>query len=629
MWTRFFAAVALACSVLVVHANGAAAHAWAVDPADPGPSRPSQGLSLFDQLTADGVPFPFEALVRRIEREAGCRPATCVTSVLVPLGRSLQRMAAAPDFFAFPRVVSAATADGDGRVLLKDRLYLGYQERAGVIEVISYNEVAARFEFQLVRNYRARERPETVYASRAVCTACHQNHGPIFSRQQWDETNANPAIAAKLALDRDPQGKQRYGVAIGRGVGVPNSIDDSTDRANLFAVAHRIWRDACDGVCRSQALQAALQYRLSHEHGFDVTPALAPSFVTRWPHGLAVPNPDLPNRDPLLGLGAAARVDVDASFEALNPRAPIEVWSGSDPLLVSRFIAALATLIADADVRDLNAAMVRRSGGAARRTYRAQCTADGARHHCTGEVGISGTRAAIDRLSIGGKSLTRLQLRNGRVSRDGTTVRTAGGDAIESIELPAAGKSGIATVKVVADFAAVRVALDNQDWSDASLSRSRVRSALGLAPMAACCGSRKLAVAPSDVVAASSVPPAATAFVAPCAACHRTAERSPPNFLAGDAQRISDNLAQCAPRMFVRLSMWQVPLAARAKVPMPPPRASHAGTPLIQSAPDSVIVSLQAKVAEWLRAESGQPPDLDTMLARGYENLRPCLQPAR
>ena len=81
--------------------------------------------------------------------------------------------------------------------------------------------------------------------------------------------------------------------------------------------------------------------------------------------------------------------------------------------------------------------------------------------------------------------------------------------------------------------------------------------------------------------------------------------------------------------MFVRLSMWQVPLAARAKVPMPPPRASHAGTPSIQSAPDSVIVSLQAKVAEWLRAESGQPPDLDTMLARGYENLRPCLQPAR
>ena len=37
----------------------------------------------------------------------------------------------------------------------RDRLYLGYQENANLIEVISYNEAAARFEFQLVRDYRA------------------------------------------------------------------------------------------------------------------------------------------------------------------------------------------------------------------------------------------------------------------------------------------------------------------------------------------------------------------------------------------------------------------------------------------------------------------------------------------
>ena len=58
-------------------------------------------------------------------------------------------------FFSFPRVVAAMTADGGGQLLAKDRVYLGYQERAGVIEVISYNEAAARFEFQLVRNYRS------------------------------------------------------------------------------------------------------------------------------------------------------------------------------------------------------------------------------------------------------------------------------------------------------------------------------------------------------------------------------------------------------------------------------------------------------------------------------------------
>jgi hypothetical protein len=37
------------------------------------------------------------------------------------------------------------------------------------------------------------------------------------------------------------------------------------------------------------------------------------------------------------------------------------------------------------------------------------------------------------------------------------------------------------------------------------------------------------------------------------------------------------------------------------------------------------VSALQGTVAEWLRAESGQAPDLGAMLARGYENLRPCL----
>ena len=72
-------------------------------------------------------------------------------------------MAAAPDFFAHPRVVTAAVADGDGE-LLRDRLYLGFQRQAGVIEVISYNETLGRFEFQIVRNYVKDGAPQAVYA---------------------------------------------------------------------------------------------------------------------------------------------------------------------------------------------------------------------------------------------------------------------------------------------------------------------------------------------------------------------------------------------------------------------------------------------------------------------------------
>jgi hypothetical protein len=60
---------------------------------------------------------------------------------------------------------------------------------------------------------------------------------------------------------------------------------------------------------------------------------------------------------------------------------------------------------------------------------------------------------------------------------------------------------------------------------------------------------------------------------------------------------------------------------------MPPPRASRDGSPWIQTEPDPAIAALQGAIAGWLRAETGRIPDAAEMLARGYENLRPCLPP--
>ncbi|MFL6290379.1 MAG: hypothetical protein ACJ759_05745, partial [Thermoanaerobaculia bacterium] len=166
---------------------------WAVDPQEPGASLPPAGRSLFDHLFArEGVPFPFAELLARIEQRSPLK------KVLIPLGRSLQRNAADPEFFRYPRAVVAVDTDG----VLKDRLYLGYHEKAAVLEVISYNESAGRFEFQLVLDYRPGGAARLVYANRAVCTACHQGGGPLFSRQVWDETNANPEIARLLAAEK-------------------------------------------------------------------------------------------------------------------------------------------------------------------------------------------------------------------------------------------------------------------------------------------------------------------------------------------------------------------------------------------------------------------------------------------
>src|SRR5919106_568222 len=159
----------------------------AVDPEEPGPSLPPAGRSLFDFLTMQEeggrtvqvVPFPFTALLERIEAEiGGAEPS--LKKVLIPLGRSLQRNAANPDFFAFPRAVVAVDGPppltpGASGMLLQDRLYIGYQERAATLEVISYNEAAGRFEFQLVRDYREGGQAEVLYADRPTCVACHQN----------------------------------------------------------------------------------------------------------------------------------------------------------------------------------------------------------------------------------------------------------------------------------------------------------------------------------------------------------------------------------------------------------------------------------------------------------------------
>ncbi len=497
---------AAAAAPLAALAQNRPAPVWAVDPARAGRDLPPAGRSLFDYVVTrevDGqpvhdVPFPFERLVKRIEARAGCRQP-CAKQVLIPLGRSLQRTAASPAFFEFPRVVAAIDADpgAPGAPLLKDRIYLGYQEKSDLVEVISYNEAAGRFEFQVVRDYRAGGAREVVYARRAMCAACHQNLAPIFSRQVWDETNANPRIAALLSRpsvkggreaersaaarggsrppdkgDRDgaqraPERGGYQAVPIHRGVDEPAAIDAATDRANLLGVWQLLWRTGCgDGAagarCRAAVLVAALQYRLTDERAFDerapawredVLPALAGTWSARWPAGLAIPNPDIPNRDPLPPAGARpvvgpAAAHVPAAFEALGARMPLEVWVGprtpprTPPLspafagdaapldrgaggVPRRFVAGLGEFAAQADVRALDAALAARERPAVR-SLEAPCevawTGSGARFRCVGGGGAP--------LRVAG----RLELRGTRVvGGEVGTLEMDGAPALENL----------------------------------------------------------------------------------------------------------------------------------------------------------------------------------------------------
>lgn len=349
---------------------------------------PPAGRSLFDELTrvqagadeTQRVPYPFEALLRMLESRAGTdalgRPG--LAAVLIPLGRSLQRNASSERPFDHPRVVAAVTGEvreSAGAPLLKDRLFLGFQDEAGVLEVISYNETAGRFEFQVVKNYRAGREPQVFYANRTVCTACHHNAAPIFSRPSWDETNANPAVARALAA-RAPS---FHGVAVARGVDVPNAIDDAVARANRFAIAQAVWRDGCARVrqgsdpvdCRRAALAVALRSRLSAGGEVDLGSGRAQNALVRplgaawrdtWPAGLVEPDPSIPNRDPFFGDAQRiersdeapwGRDEITPGTDPLALRAPLAIWHG-DADGIEQFARALASMLAVSDIAALD-----------------------------------------------------------------------------------------------------------------------------------------------------------------------------------------------------------------------------------------------------------------------------------
>ncbi|MEO8040270.1 MAG: hypothetical protein ABI794_15995, partial [Betaproteobacteria bacterium] len=442
---------------LVAHSQGVEEPdraTWIVDPKAPGADAPPAGRSLFDHLflatTPQGrqlrLPFPFAALVRAIRREVEPGDAS-VRSVLIPLGRSLQRTAAAPEFFRFPRIVVAVTGAprAASGMLLKDRLYLGYQEKAGVLEVISYNEAAARFEFQVVRDYRAGGSPKAFYARRKVCVACHQNAAPLFARPLWDETNANTAIAARLAA----VAPAFHGVPVQAGVETPYAIDAATERSNAFAATQLLWREGCGGSaaaavhCRAAAVELALELMLGGNQGIDIVsdayltvlaPAIDAHWRSAWPHGLKVPNPDVPNRIPLREAAAdpATLAHVAAAFEPLAPRPPLEIWH-ADTRAGARLVAGLAEFIGANDVRRLDERL--RRVEAPRIVQRAACTMTDRREGSTRRIGFRcGSTGGSLRLA------GRIYARGARITH-GDIDRLAAAAGHEAVGLTVAGGS--------------------------------------------------------------------------------------------------------------------------------------------------------------------------------------------
>jgi hypothetical protein len=346
---------------------------------------PPEGTrSLFDHLVAqnDALPYPFEKLVALVQRLDPQNRAP--VALMIPKGRSLLKAQAD---FAHPRVLVGADFDSpDSDTVLglaaRGQLFLGFVEDAAEIEVISYNEAAGRYEFQLVRDYSATGARRIVYARRAVCTTCHQGAAPIFPQRPWNETNGQPEISRQIVAARGND-EPYLGVPALNPLGVPERFDQLTDTANFIPVTQRIWLDGCGGAvpgavevgspptdveadastdCRRLLLKLALRYASNPgEFAVDGKDAatLRQMQSAQWPDvGIGVPESDLKNRDPLAetrgvrgflrtlfasktapAIGAKSNEDLDAfdrlpklpaDLDPLSPRPPKRVLRPTD-----------------------------------------------------------------------------------------------------------------------------------------------------------------------------------------------------------------------------------------------------------------------------------------------------------
>lgn len=689
---------AVAALLLALGCTGIGLAAEAViNASDVGPDLPPQGRSLFDTLVYTQtaaepaqlqLPFPFSALLGRLRERLGVAPNAPdpFTAVLLPVGRSLQRHAAAPEFFRSPRVVAAVTGDAGAVTapLARDRLYIGYQEQTGVLEIISYNAALGRFEFQIVKDYRAEAEPQLYYAKRMICMACHQNQAPIFSRPLWSETNANPAIAARLRAAA--QQDDYDGIPFVRSIDAPDTIDNATDRSNLLAVWQSLWQDGCARLgaaarrCRTQLLDAALQLRLSGWRGATLSAleATRRAWQDGWPNGLALPNPDIPNRDPLAddsaGILGAHGVAVTADVDPLLLREPSGSLRFDSDNALAALVQGLAEFFSAAQIEHLDARLLKAGGAESSREHRADCSArrklDAAQ---TGRIDVQCVsapdmtasarlyfqrgrfvRGSLDRLQLAQETLVDIELQvppattptlaepilrlrpvTGRLS-----ARRATGQLMSALELRGLQQADSAVSMLLRerdDYVLIRRVLEDMQTPAAPaadvLADAPFQAALVMRALDAGLGVRVApAVAPSlppaqleayrnlEVEPGRLSDPALAGVFATlqryCAACHASAESFPPNFLSGPPETVQANLTQCAERIDYRLAMWSLTAAERDKSPMPPALLVSDAAALNA---DPAWLRLREYISTLRATRSGSTAQ------RGYEQLAPCL----
>lgn len=391
-------------------------------------SRPKVGRSYFDMIfSAPGsntntvqyqVPYPFNKIITKLEDYVGLKSNSSdsagVKVTIFPMGRSLQRNAAIAGsnqpfsfdpFFRFPRIVMGVdgepTHENSLLLNLKNKIYIGFNERAEILEAISYNEEEGRYEYQIIRDYAPGKTPKVSYANRSLCLSCHQNQTPIFSRGPWSESNANKQMAdsMKQKMDAafgqpacDSSNTQAYcyknsnpyyfGAPVRIDESVSYRLDTSTDQGNFIHAYQKMWKELCTtSECKTTALKNFIMYRLNGNSGLIGSPEqiawlknIEAGWKNKWPRGLSIPSPNVPNRDPLKDIsdrGSASSFStvnskdvksvqdlltqskIPTEFEPLLQRQPIDIWpnSGIEINNTNRMIKGLSQEFTFSDIK--------------------------------------------------------------------------------------------------------------------------------------------------------------------------------------------------------------------------------------------------------------------------------------
>ncbi len=655
-----------------------AAPRWIEHASIPGPDVPNAGLSRFDQLFLVAndryqIPYPFSRLIEYLESRIDNAGQKGVRLVFIPFGRSLQRNAPAPDFFRFPRAVIALegepiTQGNTAGEVLEYRLFIAHQPKTNTLEIISYNDTAGRFEFQVVENYDARRSPQVQQANRLMCLSCHQNAAPIFAMQPWSETSFNVKIANKL-ISAQPR---KFDSLIGVVTADAGVIDVLAERANYLAAAQLIWQQACQTMrCRAALLRAILQYRLSGESSFDSNhpryrqdyyDELTRNWQTSWPEGLALANSRIIDRNPFAT--EPAPIEQDPLF--LRPAHA--TWYRVDSILARGIVYRLAGYLTLADVQRIDHHLVEMSSdhSTAIRRYKASCSFETAVDQTNiltcGNATTSVSLQASFNLEFQQEDLASIRIMKLQIPQDTNLLqptitqlsrfqggvkaelkhdstdlsqRLADGDRVKSLVLRwkdslLDGKVWL-EVEIATEFQLIDQALSqllnkNQRGLGDSLADSAFRrepvmrelaQALGMKPVEW----RELAVP----VTATKIPVSSNlsgelALLEPyCSHCHADATVNPPGFLSG--KQAKSKVLQCAPRILARLKAWQAGVDFPAS-PMPPPAALAVSGTTIDDWPQSVnyrklVASLEKLVNE----------NYPTLARSGteYRRLPPCL----